>query len=184
LRRSAALLLTLSLPLLPGCRPAEPAADGPKPPALDSPDLLLRLVELPEGMTVAANDAERIALDAVSDGVSGSVTITVGPPTPAGVNLVDEANSYGRGLEAAGGKYYGGHQLVTPYGSGFQIRVLQPGGKVEEIRALLLHPGDRDRLMVVSLAYPPGDATVSNARLNQVLAVLGALEPLEAGTAG
>ncbi|HSM14870.1 MAG TPA: hypothetical protein VLA66_12460 [Thermoanaerobaculia bacterium] len=184
LRRPAATLLTLLLPLLVACRPAEPPATGPTPPAHDNSELLLRLVELPEGMTVVASDAAGITLDATSDGAQGTVAITVGPHTPAGINLVGEAKRFGEGVAAAGGTYFGGNQLVTGYGSGYSIRVLHPEGAVEEIRVFLLHPADPDRLLEVSLGYPPGGAEVTNARMSQLLAVLGAIEPIDAETGG
>jgi len=153
-----------------------PAPAPPAPRAVENAVLELAVRPLPAGFEVAENAGDRLRFDAVSDGIPGSLVVTVGPPNPSGVNLPGEAKLWGDQMSAAGGRFFGGNQLVTPYGSAFTVRALVDGGASEERRVYLLHPGGGDRLVVLALRYPPGDAGAANARLRQLLDFLGALE--------
>ena len=184
MNRAATSILVLA-PLLVSCGPRQPPAAAPAEdvaPAAENAALGLRVTELPEGIRMAGNEGDRLVFDAASDGVPGNLLIGVGPPVLAGINLAAEANGFGERAAASGGKFFGGNQIVTPYGSGYVARVLGGDG-MEEIRVFLLHPGDSDRLLTVSLGYPPGGPEVSRARMNQVIELLGALEPLDAPAA-
>lgn len=160
------------------CRQAPaPAPAPPAPTAVESAALGLRFAALPEGIRLAANDADRLAFDAISDGVPGSLVVTVAPVPADGADLPGEAKAFGAAAVAAGGKFFGGNQLVTPYGDAYTARALVDAGAVEERRVFLLHPDDSFRLVTFVLRYPPGETAAANARLRQMLDLLAALEP-------
>jgi hypothetical protein len=174
-------LVLLSAASLAVCsRPS--AEEPPAPPAaVESMALGLRLTSLPEGWSVAVGEGPRWAFAARAGEVQGSATIELQEPASAAVNLVEEAKAYGEAAAAApGGKFFGGNELVTPYGSAYTVRVLVDRGLVEERAVLLLHPDGSGRLLKVGLRYPPGDGETARARLLQALELVGALEPLAA----
>jgi hypothetical protein len=174
----ALLALAASGLALSGCRARPPAAATSEPKAVENATLGLAIRPLPPGFEVAENAGDRLRFDATLDGVPGSAAIAVGPPEPAGINLVAESKAWGEAAaRAPGGKFFGGNQLVTPTGDAYTVRALVDGGQTEERRVFMLHPGGGDRLLTLTLRYPPGDATVANGRLRQLIDLLGALEP-------
>ena len=179
--RRRLLLLVLAVLALPACgeRPSPPAQDEPK--AVENARLELAVRPLPPGFEVAENAGDRLRFDAVSDGVPGTATVTVGAPSPGGHNLVAEAKSWGEGAGAApGGKFLGGNELVTPWGVAYTARALVDGGATEERRIFLLHPGGGDRLVTIALRYPPGPTEAARDRLQQLIDLLSSLEALPA----
>jgi hypothetical protein len=159
--------------------PAAPPAAAPT--AVENAALGLAVRPLPPGFTVAENVGERLAFDAVADGIPGNAAIAVGPPASSGINLVAEAKAWGEQAGAApGGKFFGGNELVTPFGSAFTVRALVDGGATEERRIYLLHPGAGDRLVTLSLRYPPSQPEAARDRLQQLMDLLASLEPLAA----
>jgi hypothetical protein len=185
-RQRAFVCVALSAGLaLTGCRRQAPtAAAENEPKAVENAELELTVAPLPAGIEVAENRGEKLTFDAVSDGVPGTLTVTVSPPDPSGVNLVAETKRFGaEATAAAGGKFFGGNELVTPSGSAFTARALVDGGTVEERRVFLLHPGGGDRLVTISLRYPPGDVGASRARMQQTMDFLAALQALPPGDA-
>jgi len=177
--RAATLILAFATLLVACGAQSSPEESAAEPaPAVVSSALGLRLGELPEGVRPVPGEGDRIVLEAVSDGVPANLEITVGPPEPRGINLVAEAKGFGDGIAREGGKFFGANQIVTPWGSGFAARVLVASGQTEEIRVFLLHPAESDRLLVLSLAYPPGGPLVSRARMSQTLETIAAIEPL------
>lgn len=181
MRRFAPALVLLAL-ALPACR-QKPAAPPPEtaPEAVENAALGLAFRPLPAAFKVADNAGERLTFDAVADGVPGNVTVTVGAPTPGGHNLVAEAKGWGEGASAArGGKFFGGNELVTPWGGAYTARALVDGGATEERRVFLLHPGGGDRLVTFVLRYPPGPPEAARDRLQQLMDLLSSLEPLPA----
>lgn len=179
MRRFAPALVLLAL-VPSACRP-KPAAPPPAaaPETVENAALGLAFRPLPAGFRVADNAGERLAFDAVADGVPGNVTIVVGPPAPGGVNLVAEAKGWGELASAqSGGRFFGGNELVTPFGVAYTARALVEGGAVEERRLFLLHPGGGDRLVTFVLRYPPGPPEAARDRLQQLMDLLASLEPL------
>lgn len=160
-----------------GCSRAAPPPAPPAPQAVENAVLELAVRPLPPGFEVAENAGDRLRFDAVADGVPGTLTVTVGPPMPSGVDLRAEAKQWGDQMAAApGGRFFGGNQMVTPWGVAFTVRALVERGAAEERRVYLLHPGGGDRPVVLALRYPPGDVGAANARLRQLLDLLNALE--------
>lgn len=140
----------------------------------------LRLTALPAGFTAPREGEGRLELDAPLDGVDGTAALWIEPRAEA-VNLVAETRRFGEQAAAEpGGEFHGGSELVTGYGPAFTARAAIESGAVEERRTFLLHPDGSERLLVVSLRYPPGGAEVSRARLQQVLELLSAMEPADA----
>ena len=177
-------MVSLCVTAVAGCSKPAPPPAPPEPKAVENAQLELAVRPLPPGFEVAENAGDRLSFDALADGIPGSLAVTVGPPTPAGINLPAEAKSWGDAMAAApGGRFFGGNQLVTPYGAAFPVRALVDGGATGERRVYLLHPGGGDRLVVLALRYPPGDAGAANARLKQLLDFLGALENFRAPAA-
>ena len=178
MRRFAPALVLLAL-VAPACRP-KPAAPPPAaaPEAVENAALELAFRPLPAGFKVADNAGERLSFDAFADGVPGTVTVTVGAPTPSGYNLVAEAKGWGeQASAAAGGRFFGGNELVTPFGVAYTARALVEGGATEERRLFLLHPGGGDRLVTFVLRYPPGPPEAARDRLQQLMDLLASLEP-------
>jgi hypothetical protein len=105
--------------------------------------------------------------------------VSVDPEVVEGADLAGKAKAFGDAAVAAGGKFFGGNQLVTPYGAAYTARALVDGGAVEERRFFLLHPDGSARLVLFVLRYPPGETAAANARLRQTLDLLAALEPFE-----
>jgi hypothetical protein len=179
--RHAPLAFAAGIALLAACArgPAEEAPAAPA--AIDNPTLGLRLTALPEGFSPAGGDLSRWAFSAPSGDVQGTATIELRPAASAAVNLVEQAKGFGEAAAAEpGGRFFGGNELVTPFGSAYTVRVLADRGLVEERAVFLLHPDGSNRLLQVSLRYPPGDSETARARLLQVLELVGALEPLPA----
>lgn len=184
--RRVAFVLALLLPstlALAGCGAQEPIAP-PAPVRVENTALGVAFTELPAGVTVARNEDAVLELAAADEAGAGRLTVTVGPERESSINLVEEAKAFGTEAEAAGGKFFGGNELVTPYGSAYTVRASVEGGAVEERRILMVHPSDADRLLTLSLAYPPGDSEGARRRLQQMLELVTVLEPLGAAPAG
>lgn len=150
---------------------------------VENATLGVAFTELPAGITVVKNEGSALELAAADDAGAGRVTVTVGPRRDTSINLVEEAKAFGAEAEAAGGTFYGGNELVTPYGSAYTVRAAVDGGALEERRILMVHPSDADRLLTVTLSYPPGDNESARRRLQQMLELVTALEPLGAAPA-
>ncbi len=184
MRRLSAALVLLA-PLALGCgksetpAPAAPAAAAPT--TIDNARLGLRVTSLPAGFRLVENQGERLVFEASSDGIPATLIVAVGAPEPSGINLVELTKSYGAAAAAAaGGKFFGGTEMVTPSGPAYTARALVDGGTVEERRVFLLHPGGGDRLVTLTLRYPPSEAEASRARMQQTIDLLSVLEPLPA----
>jgi len=183
-RRALLALCFFLLPLLfTGCGAQEPAAP-PTPVRVESAALGIAFTELPAGVTVARNDGGVLELAAADEAGAGRLTVTVGPDRDLSINLIEEAKAFGAQAEAGGGKFFGGNELVTPYGSAYTVRATLAGGAVEERRILMVHPSDADRLLTLALAYPPGDSEGARRRLQQMLELVTVLEPLGAAPTG
>jgi hypothetical protein len=183
-RRPAIAAAALVLAFAAACSKPEPGTQ-PAPPstAVESPELGLRLSELPPGVTSSRQFGGALELRAALDGAAGTATVRV-LSREGGVNLVEEAKAFGAAAETAGGRFFGGNELVTPTGPAYAARALVDQGTAEEQRVFMLHPDGSERLLHVTLRYAPAGDEVTRARLQQLLALVGALEPLPAGAAG
>ena len=181
---SAGFLLGLGALAVACGRPAPPPPPDPTaaPVRVENRALGLAFATLPAGFKVTKNDGEALVFEADLQGVSAPVTVGVGAEESGAISLVDRANAFGAEIQAAGGKFHGGNQLVTPFGSAYTVRATIEGGKVEQRRVLLLHPGDTLRLVTIDLRYPPGDAETTRDRLMQLMALVGGIEPLGSAT--
>jgi len=178
-RRVAVALVTLSLPLLAAaCRRAGPPPPPPAPARVENAALGLVFTALPETIRVTTNEGERLAFAADRAGVAASVEVALGPRESTAIYLIERAKAFQPEVEAAGGKFHGGNELVTPSGSAYTVRATLAGGAVEERRILMLHPADPDRLLQLTLRYPPGDPQTARDRLMQVMDLLAVMEPL------
>lgn len=176
-------VLLLAVALATACAPS-PSPPEPAPPAgLEAPEIGLRLTALPAGFTPTRRQQGRLDFDAPAGAVGGTAAIEVRAAGASPYNLVAEARAYGERATGAGGKFFGGNELVTPFGPAYTARALVDRGLVEERAVFLLHPDGSERLVVLSLRYPPGDADGTRARMLQALDLVGALEPLAAPTA-
>jgi len=174
--RPAFALLAL---VVAACGGPAPEVAAPAALPVENAALGLRLTGLPEGVAVAVNQGERLILDAPSGAVLGTATIALQATASASVNLVAEARAFGEAAAAEeGGKFFGGNELVTPFGTAYTVRALVDRGLVEERVVFLLHPDGSGRLVVVRLRYPPGDGDAVRARMTQAMELVGALEPL------
>jgi len=178
LARPVAAVIPLALLAASACsKPAAPPAPSGGTTAVESATLGVKLTELPEGFSNPRELGGALELLADLNGTRGTVTLRI-LERPGGVSLVEEVKGFGASASAAGGTFYGGNELVTPYGAAYTARAAVDNGTAEERRVFLLHPDGSQRLLVVNLHYPPGDAEVARGRLQQMLALLAALEPL------
>jgi hypothetical protein len=172
--------LAFAATLLTACGPSQPPPEPAPPAGVEAPEVGLRLTALPAGFRVVRRQEGRVAFDAPAGAVGGTAAIEVRAVGASPYNLVAEARAYGEQAAAAGGKFFGGNELVTPFGPAYTARALVDRGLVEERAVFLLHPDGSERLVVLSLRYPPGDAEGTRARMLQALELVGALEPLAA----
>jgi hypothetical protein len=176
--RTAALLFAVAS--VAGCGPSQPPPEPAPPAGLEAPELGLRLTALPAGFRLVRRQEGRVAFDAPAGAVGGTAAIEVRAVGASPYNLVAEARAYGEQAAAQGGKFFGGNELVTPFGPAYTARALVDRGLVEERAVFLLHPDGSERLVLLRLRYPPGDAEGTRARMLQALDLVGALEPLPA----
>lgn len=182
LRRGTGLLLAWAALAVACAKPAPPPAAAAPAARVENRALGLAFATLPAGLRVTQNDGEALVFEADLKGVSAPVRVGVGAEESGAISLVDRANAFGAETQAAGGKFHGGNQLVTPFGSAYTVRATIEGGKVEQRRVLMLHPGDTLRLVTIDLRYPPGDAETTRDRLVQLMELVGGIEPLGSAT--
>ncbi len=165
--------------LLTGCQPAPaPAPEIVTPVRVESPGLGVVFTDLPEGFRLVRNEGEELELEATSNRIEAPVTVAAGPRQSSSINLVEQAKTFQNEALAAGETFFGGNELVTPYGSAYAVRASADGGAAEERRILMLHPGDPDRLLTIAVRYPAGGGEVARARLQQLLELVANLEPM------
>jgi hypothetical protein len=176
---AAALALTLLAAACAKREAAPSSAEAPAPAAVDSPTLGLRLSALPAGFSDAREIGSGLQIHADLEGTQGLAILRV-LQGQGSINLVEEAKGYGAAAEAAGGKFFGGNELVTPTGPAYAARILADQGTAEEQRVFLLHPDGSERLLTVTLRYPPAAPETTRARMQQLLELVAAVEPLPA----
>jgi len=164
------------------CQRESPRSAAP-PARVENAALGVVFTELPAGVAVARNEGESLELVAADPAGEGRIEVRIEARNAAGINLVEEAKAFGAAAEEAGGRFFGANELVTPLGPAYTARAAVDGGATEERRVLMVHPADPERLLVVALRYPPGDAESARRRLQQMLELVTALEPLAAAAA-
>ena len=172
-----AVLAVVALPLLACGEPAPPAP--PEPARVENPDLGLAIAALHEPFEAVTTTGDTIELTAPGPNGPGTVTISVGPPSNSGINLVEAAKARKAAFDIApGGQSFGTRSLGGSLGNIFTARGAyqkDDGTQVEETWAFALHPFEQNRMLTITYAYPPGE---SQERVNQFLYLLGELEGL------
>lgn len=192
-RRPWATVVLAALFLLPlgvlasGCAPGNdagsgdaevPAAAGPR---VENETLGLAIASLPAGWRVAVNEGNRLILERTSPGEEGTLELLLGPPQRAGVNLVDRVwEEKARIEEMPEGEYrgqneLGGAALGRIYTSRGRFLDQSSGRRIEEYRALAVHPRE-NRLLIVDYEYPEPPAEGGPNRLEQLMLVVQEIE--------
>jgi len=176
-RRAALPVLATLLIATAGCQKPEPQPLAGE--RVESPDLGLALASVPVGFELAASSADGVQLSGnTPETTGGSIYLSAGPEEPTGINLIAESQARIDNFSAIGTSF-GSRELNTPIGSAFTVRGRRPGdaGEIEETWIYALHPLG-DRLVTMRYEYPAAEDT--QARINQVLEVLGEVEGLAA----
>lgn len=177
--RLAAAAFAISLALSLACQKEPQAVVELPADRLENAPMGLAIGALPRPFDVVAGDAAEWSFTAPGPAAPGSLTLIVGPEEDGGINLVD-AIKYRKSWfeEAEGGEYHGNRELGGPYGAIFTARGTYSidGAKVEETWAYAIHPG-RNSLLSVRYTYPTGE---SGTRVDQLVELLGEIEPLDA----
>ncbi len=163
-------LLAVALTALTCSRPAPP-----EDPGVENAELGIRLVSVPEGLTVVANEGRTLVLKPSAEGADGSIVFAVGREQPS-VNLVAAVKNHQARIEAMpDGAYKGGQELTGDFGAAFYSRgrFSEDGTTMEETVLFLIHPS-ANRLLEFRYLYPAGND--SAARVEQLISVLGQLE--------
>jgi hypothetical protein len=182
-RRRLVLLASLALAVLPACRKEAAPPPAATPARVENAALGVAFTALPEGMRVVRNEGETLEIAHAVAGVEAPIVVTLSPKQASAINLVELSKAFQAEVVAGGGKFHGGNELVTPFGTAYTVRGGVEGGAVEERRVLMVHPGDPDRLLTFTIRYPPGDGTTARARMAPMLELVASLEPLAAGPA-
>ena len=156
----------------------EPAPEPVAPVRVENPDLGLAFASLPAGFEVASNDAEGIRLIGNAPETDGGrVLLSTGEIETSGINLVAESQARIDHFHEIGGTSFGSRELQGPLGTAFTVRGrrVTGEGELEETWVYALHPLE-NRLVTLLYEYP--GAEDSQARINQVLEVLGEVEGL------
>lgn len=163
------------------------AATAPQP--IENPQLGIALVGIEgSGFELDANDGAtlRLTRPAAEGRSAATLTYEAGEPQVAGVNLVDSVNQQKQAIEARpDGRFFGQVQLMSQLGNAYSTRgrfTGENGAEVEELRLFAIHPAG-DRLLSVVYVYPaePGG---TQTRIEEAMAGLGLVEPLDTGGAG
>lgn len=189
-----ALWLPTALALLVaagGCAPAEEAEDRPAAgPRAENETLGIALAQVPAGFEVVRNQGDELVLGRTDGDDPARLSFELGPVQAAGVNLVDRVWEEKERIESLPeGVYRGQNELGgVPIGTTFTSRgrfLNEEGERVEEYRALALHPVE-NRVLVLDYEYPappPGEEGEHN-RLQELMLVLEQVEAAGAGPEG
>ncbi len=161
---------------------AEPPGEVEAAARVENPALGIAVAAVGDGFELESNQGETLRLVRSSGLPAGRAWFDVGPPSEAGVNLVDVVNAQRAQYEALpGGTFSGNRELMMADGrSAYYSRGQfdEDGQRVEELRISALHPSE-NRLLRVYYRYPAGDDSAE--RVNDLLLLIGEIEALEAG---
>jgi len=152
-----------------------PAPEPPAPQRVGNPTLGIALSAVPLPFRVESNSPDGLVL--VAD--EGTRVDFQDADPSAGADVVAAAKASQDDFAAKpGGKFEGGTQLVTPYGSSYTVRGSfdDGGSRIEERRVYMPHPDGSGRLLVVRYRYPAGDLAAARERLQQMIALVSNLE--------
>jgi hypothetical protein len=172
-----ALLTTLAtLACAPSETPPEPADSR-----VESRGPGIALASLPAPFRVAANEGDRLVLEAPGESGTATLVVSAGPVETGSINLVEEVKAR-RALfeQMPGGTYLGNRELRAPIGPAYSARgtfLDDSGALVEETWIYTIHP-DEYRLLTLTYSYPAGGD--SQTRVQELLTVLGEVEGLGA----
>jgi len=188
--------LALCLALAPGlvlaaCGPkaedTTAAAQSALGPRVENAELGLALAHLPAGFEVETNEGGELVLARSDAQDPARLTFELGPVQSSGVNLVERVWEEKARIESLpDGQYRGQNELGgVPLGTTFTSRGRfrdEAGERVEEYRALLVHP-TQNRVLVLDFEYPvpPPDEAEKSHRLEQLMLVLEQVEPAGGG---
>jgi hypothetical protein len=148
---------------------AEPVVNETLGLTLDAPETA--------GFRLAVNAGATLSLvrPASDEREEARLTIEVGAPQRAGVNLIEAVNAQKAAIEGRpDGRFLGQVQLGSPIGTAFSTRgryAGDDGREVEEVRLFAVHPaGDRLLSLVYRYHPAPGD---TKERLAEAMAALG-----------
>lgn len=171
----------------PGEEPDEQPAAGPR---AENETLGIALAQVPAGFELIRNEGDELVLGRSDEDDPARLTFELGPVQAAGVNLVDRVWEEKERIESLPeGDYQGQNELGgVPIGTTFTSRGRfldeETGERVEEYRALAVHPVE-NRVLVLDYEYPappPGQEGEHN-RLQELMLVLEQIEPAGAGAA-
>ncbi len=190
IRRLPAALALVSLAAWCGCGspPKQAEKDAGQGPRVENRALGIALAHVPAGFTVARNEDGDLVLERSAPDDHGRLSILVGPPQTAGVNLVDQVWKEKARIEGLpGGKFLGQNELGgAALGTVYTTRgryTDEQGQAIEDYRALAVHPG-ANRLLTLDYRYPaPAPGTSPQNRLDQLMLVVEQIEGLGGGAA-
>lgn len=140
------------------------------------------LSQIPPGFELLRNEGVELVLGP-AEGGAGRLTFELGPVEAAGVNLVDRVWYEKERIESLPeGAYRGQNELGgLSIGTTFTSRgrfVNEEGERVEEYRALALHPVE-NRVLIVDYEYPapPSSESGEHNRLQELMLILEQIEP-------
>ncbi len=150
------------------------------PVRVENQALGIALAALGDGFELESNEGETLRLVRSAKLPSGRAWFEIGPPSEAGVNLVDAVNEQKELFESLpGGTFSGSRELQMSDGrSAYYSRGQfdEDGERVEEFRITSLHPA-ANRILRVYYRYPEADDSAE--RLNDILLLLSEIEALE-----
>lgn len=155
------LMLVGAALALTGC-PSGGSAGG----SVENAALGVIVSPLPAPFEVAENSGDKLRLTVERDAARGEVAFHLGPPQPQGINLVDESSGRMEYFASRpGGEFSGNQEIVAPIGHVYTARGSYDagGGRVEELWALSVPPGD-ERLLSIVYRYPAGDDSAQRAQ--------------------
>ncbi len=175
-RRFALLPLLI---LCAACGSPEQDSAPAAAPRIENEQLGLAVAALPAGFSVDTNQGDTLRF-ARTGASGGTLSILVGAPQMAGINLVQATKDHKQEILARPqGAYSGALELQGPFGTAFQSRGRyadpEGSGLLEDFRIYTVHPSG-DRLVTLRYLYP-ADPNIKD-RQEHLFAFLGELEPL------
>jgi hypothetical protein len=163
----------------------EPVPAAPQ--RVENASLGVALASIPEGFRLEANpegEEARIVLVRKPELPPGTAVVEVGPEQQAGVNLVAEVNAQKEHIESLPeGNFQGQTELMGPTGTAYLTRGRyrgETGAEVEEMRVSTLHPNYPEVKRLLTLTYTYELSGDTKDRGQQMLELLGEVEPLAA----